>query len=117
MDKEKNASVNYPHPILEICEFEEQASSVLGLAKKETSQIIREAKKAAEAIILQEKIKFPLLDDEYTQKLNVQINSEKERILKKSKEEIARIEAVSSESIQKAVGFLLEKLIEGSESS
>lgn len=111
MDKEKNASVNYPHPILEICEFEEEASSILDLAKKEAAQINREAKKAAEKIILQEKLKLPLLDEEYTQKLEVQINSEKESIVKKSQEEIARIEAVSSESIQKAVDFLLEKLI------
>ena len=111
MDKEKNSSGNYPHPVLEICEFEEQASSILDLAKKEVSQINREAKKSAEAIILQEKLKFPLLDEEYTQKLEVQINSEKESIMKKSQEEIARIEAVSGESIQKAVDFLLKKLI------
>ena len=111
MDKEKKSSGNYLQPILEICEFEEQAASILDLAKKEASQINREAKKAAEKIILQEKLRFPLLDEEYTQKLEVQINSEKESIMKKSQEEIARIEAVSGESIQKAVDFLLKKLI------
>ncbi len=98
-------------PILAISEFELEAESVLGQAKKDAALLVQEAKEKAVQIMQKEKYSFSAIEKESLERTENELSIEKENINKKAGAEIEYIRNISEDKARQATDYILEKII------